>query len=405
MSVDIGLIEWGWPTETSAVFFTDADDVVVMSNRSELVLLGGQAGPFPLNKAWRIAGHEIWHHAAGPYVPTPALYLQRDVPVIGLKAGLLMDLAPVRGLAGLQAGMASALALIFGMLLLFVMERRRTLAIANARLEARVAKRTQALEIANRDLMREVAEREEAEAQLKRAQADLVQAGKLSALGEMSAGISHELNQPLMAIRSFSENAQAFLARENPEKAAENLGRISELSRRMGRIIKNLRAFARQEKEMITDVEINGVIDAALEMTQAKISAHDITVSWTPGPQTWVRGGEVRLQQVVMNLISNAADAMAESAARHIEIEVTRGDPTTIAVRDTGPGILEPEKIFDPFYTTKEVGAAAGLGLGLSISYGLIQSFGGRIRGVNRHEGGAEFSIELRPAAREVAAE
>ncbi|WP_417263656.1 sensor histidine kinase [Celeribacter sp.] len=410
VNVDIGLLEWGWPTEASAIYFTDQYGVVFVSNRSELVLRGGSAGPLPITHTYNVSGHDIWRHEAGPYIPSPALHLTRPLPVVGLEAELLMDLRPVLSMAGLQAGMASALALVFAAFLFFAMERRRTLAEANARLEARVAARTEALELANRELQHEVHERHEAEARLKRAQADLVQAGKLSALGEMSAGISHELNQPLMAIRSFAENAQAFLERENPQKAADNLGRISELARRMGRIIKNLRAFARQEPETITDVELTSVIEAALEMTQAKISNAGVTLDWTPGAQIWVRGGEVRLQQVVMNLLSNAVDAMKTSSEteeedKRIEIRLTPGDPTRLTIADTGPGISEPEKIFDPFYTTKEVGASEGMGLGLSISYGLVQSFGGRIRGENRPDqsgtgGGAVFTIELQPAQR-----
>ncbi|WP_226553277.1 sensor histidine kinase [Celeribacter naphthalenivorans] len=405
VNVDIGLLEWGWPTEASAIYFTDQYGVVFVSNRSELVLRGGSAGPLPVTHTYNVSGHDLWRHEAGPYIPSPALHLTRPLPVVGLEAELLMDLRPVLGIAGLQAGMASALALVFAAFLFFAMERRRTLAEANARLEARVAARTEALELANRELQHEVHERHEAEARLKRAQADLVQAGKLSALGEMSAGISHELNQPLMAIRSFAENAQAFLERENPAKAADNLGRISELARRMGRIIKNLRAFARQEPETITDVELTSVIEAALEMTQAKISNAGVTLDWTPEKQIWVRGGEVRLQQVVMNLLSNAVDAMkisseTEEDDKRIEIRLTPGEPTRLTIADTGPGISEPEKIFDPFYTTKEVGASEGMGLGLSISYGLVQSFGGRIRGENRSGGGAVFTIELQPAQR-----
>lgn len=409
VNVNIGLLEWGWPTEPSAIYFTDDYGVVFVSNRSELVLRGGLAGPMPVTARHQVSGHDLWLHEAGPYIPSPALHLTRPLPVIGLEAELLMDLHPVIALASLQAGMAAALALVFATFLFFARERRRTLAEANMRLEARVATRTQALEIANRDLTREVTERLEAEARLKRAQADLVQAGKLSALGEMSAGISHELNQPLMAIRSFAENAQAFLARDNAAKAAENLGRISELARRMGRIIKNLRAFARQESETITNVELTAVVEAALEMTMGKVSRAGVTLDWTPGDPVWVRGGEVRLQQVVMNLLSNAVDAMSDSTEteKRIEIRIVPGQegvmPTRLTVADTGPGIAEPDKIFDPFYTTKEVGASEGMGLGLSISYGLIQSFGGRIRGANRAEQGqtpigAIFTIELIPA-------
>ncbi|MCA0044591.1 sensor histidine kinase [Celeribacter litoreus] len=398
VTVDIDLLEWGWPAEAAAVYFTDEYGVVFVANRSELVLKGGSAGPIPVSATYQIAGQEIWTHALGPYVPSPALHLTKPLPVLDLEAEMLMDLRPVMALAGLQGGMAAALALVFAASLFFAMERRRTLAEANTRLEARVAARTEALEIANRELLREVAEREEAEARLKRAQADLVQAGKLSALGEMSAGISHELNQPLMAIRSFAENAQAFLDRDKPDRAADNLGRISELARRMGRIIKNLRAFARQDTESLTNVDLTAVVEAALEMTQSKISRGDVTLDWTPNGPVWVRGGEVRLQQVVMNLLSNAVDATQGCEEKTVSIRIEPGDPVRITVADTGPGISEPEKIFDPFYTTKEVGAAQGMGLGLSISYGLVQSFGGRIRGANRPEGGAEFTIELQPA-------
>jgi two-component system C4-dicarboxylate transport sensor histidine kinase DctB len=395
VNVDVESIEWGWPADPFAVYFTDTDDVIFVTNRTELILAGGRAGDFPVDRKRVVGGHDVWAMSAGPYIPASVLHIRQPLPVVDMTGELLYDLAPVRSLAGLQAGMAAAIAFAFGAFLVLATERRRTLSLANARLEARVAMRTADLEIANTDLMREVAERHDAEARLKRAQADLVQAGKLSALGEMSAGISHELNQPLMAIRSFSENAQLFLDRGNTDKAGDNLGRIAELSRRMGRIIKNLRAFARQENEAISDVDLSGVVDAALEMTMGKITGAGVTVDWDVVPHTMVRGGDVRLQQVVMNLVSNAVDAMADSDPKRITISIDDTDPVRLSIRDTGPGILEPEKIFEPFYTTKEVGAAQGMGLGLSISYGLIHSFGGTIRGRNADDGGAIFVIEL----------
>lgn len=384
--VNVADLEWSWPANPEAVYFTDSYGVVFVSNRSELILRGGREGTLPVAATRRIAGHELWRMAAGPYIPARALHLSQPLPVVGLEAELLMDLAPVIALAALQGGMAAALAAVFVMALWFAGARRRTLAQANARLEARVAARTQDLEAANRDL--------------RQAQADLVQAGKLAALGEMSAGISHELNQPLMAIRSFAENGEAFLRRGQPERAGENLARISEATRRMGRIIKNLRAFARQEVETIADVELCAVVEAALEMMQGKISDGDVSVDWDAPDEVWVRGGEVRLQQVVMNLMSNAVDAMRGQESRRMQVRIDAGDPVRLRVADSGSGIAEPEKVFDPFYTTKEVGASEGVGLGLSISYGLIQSFGGRIRGDNRAAGGAEFTVELMPARR-----
>ncbi|MBC7142889.1 MAG: sensor histidine kinase, partial [Rhodobacteraceae bacterium] len=177
--------------------------------------------------------------------------------------------------------------------------------------------------------------------------------------------------------------------------AAENLGRISDLARRMGRIIKNLRAFARQENEGMSDVDLVAVVAAALELTEARLRSASVRVDWTPPARpVRVRGGEVRLQQVLVNLLANAADAMEGGGT--VSIRVARaGGRVRLSVADTGPGIAEPDRIFDPFYSTKEVGASEGMGLGLSISYGIVQSFGGTIAGRNRPEGGAEFVVEL----------
>jgi two-component system C4-dicarboxylate transport sensor histidine kinase DctB len=325
---------------------------------------------------------------------------------------ILLDVSPAAGLAALQAAVAAALCSVLGGALLFVAERRRALSVrlsneaaVNAVLEQRVAERTRALEAANADLRHQITERVRAEAALKKAQADLVQAGKLSALGQMSAGISHELNQPLMAIRSFAENAEQFLDREQPEIARQNLQRIADLARRIGRIIKNLRAFARQETQAISDVDLGAVVDSVLEMAASRLARDQVQVIWTPpAAPVMVRGGEVRLQQVVMNLVSNALDAMEVSERPRLEITIQQGRRVSLSVRDSGPGIKEPDRMFDPFYTTKEVGHSEGLGLGLSISYGLVQSFGGSIRGRNHEGGGAELTMELNPASFEAAA-
>jgi len=398
-------VEFGWRGMSTAVFLVDDAGTVFLSNRSELlgwrkaserpqlVPPGGQ--PVPLEQA---AGgpHEIWHIDLGSYLPRQALRVAQDIPRIGMTGAALVDTAPARRLATLQAGAVAGLFLFFGMLLLLAQERRRALATANAELERRVTERTETLSRTNRALAREVAERQEAESALRRAQAELVQAGKLSALGKMSAGISHELNQPLMAIRQFTSNAAAFLRRDAPERTAENLARIDEMAHRMSRIIRNLRAFVRNENEPMGRVDLGAVVATALEMTGERLRNDGIVVDWTPPPHPLhVHGGEVRLGQVLVNLMTNAADAMRESPERRIAITLEDGAPVRLRLRDTGPGIEEPDKIFDPFYTTKDVGGE-GMGLGLSISYGLVQSFGGRITGANTARG-AEFTIELDP--------
>jgi two-component system C4-dicarboxylate transport sensor histidine kinase DctB len=289
-------------------------------------------------------------------------------------------------------------------LLFLATERRRTLVLANADLEVRVERRTRALSETNAALRREAAEREQAQAALARAQQDLVQAGKLSALGQMSAGISHELNQPLMAIRSFAENAVLFLERGQTERATENLGRISDMARRMGRIIKNLRAFSKQQAEPMRRVDLVKVLAESMEMVEARARQQDTRlVCDVPDHPVWVQGGEVRLGQVFVNLMTNALDAMSESALRALTLTLIPDTPIRVEVRDTGAGVAMPDKVFDPFYSTKEVGASEGMGLGLSISYGIVKGFGGDIR-VRNCEPGALFIVELQPWAAQEAA-
>ena len=416
VTVDIAEIEGNWPADPSAVYFTDRQGTVFASSRSELISGNRKTEGnriFPQVAERRVNGHDLWQLDGGRYLPKEALHLTQPVPAIGMTGEILIDTEPARRIARLQASVAAALVLILGLASYLAAIRRRAMseklateAAANAMLEERVARRTRELSLTNDALRREIAEKRETADALRKAQADLVLAGKLSALGQMSAGISHELNQPLMAIRSFAENGEAFLQRDQPERAGENLAKISELARRMGRIIKNLRAFARQEREEISDVDLVGVVDAVLELARRTLEQAGVTVDWSrPELPVHVRGGEVRLQQVVMNLVSNASDAMAGCAVRKLEISIRRqGRSVVLEVADSGPGIVDAEKIFDPFYTTKSVGHADGMGLGLSISYGLVQSFGGAIRGRNRPGGGAVFTVELGASSAEAAA-
>ena len=415
VSTDLSSVDYAWRGDTPPVFFTDARGQVQVSNRSELIFWRRPAGapglipPQGEEPTFDISytgPHEIWRLGWGPYLPREALHLVQDLPVIGMTGEVLMDVSVVRRLATAQAAAVAALFLAFGALLLSATVRRRTLTRANAQLEARVRARTQALRDINDELRREAAERTQAQLALARAQDDLVQASKLSALGQLSAGISHELNQPLMAVQSFAENGVQFITRGQPERAAENLTRISDMADRMGRIIKNLRAFSKQETVQQVRVDLGTVIAAALELTQARRAAMDAVLVYTaPQAPVWVRGGEVRLGQVFLNLITNALDAMEDVQNRILRIEITQAGaaqtgPVTVKISDTGHGIKAPDQVFDPFYSTKDVGAAKGVGLGLSISYAIVQSVGGEIRAENVPEG-ACFSVTLQPMTQE----
>ena len=279
-------------------------------------------------------------------------------------------------------------------------ERMATAERTRAELERRVRERTAELDGVNRDLVREVQERREAEERLRRTQRELVQAGKLSALGQMAAALSHEFNQPLAAVRAYADNALAYLDRERSDEARTNIGHIGRMTERMADISKHLRNFARQPQERVVPVNLHRAIEGAMAVMLGRLRADGATIAYDgSGAGRSALGGDVRLQQVIVNLISNALDAMRGMEAPHVEIGVGpgAGDGTwRIEVHDHGAGLEgdHEERIFDPFFTTKPPGQ--GLGLGLSISHNIVSDFGGTLSAAPRAGGGATFAIELR---------
>jgi len=271
---------------------------------------------------------------------------------------------------------------------------------AREQLERRVEERTVELTTANLELRKEIAERKRAEETVQRTQESLVQASKLAALGQMAAGLSHELNQPLAAIRSYADNARAFIERGRNDDAYGNLSGISELTERMSRIIKNLRTYARDGSVDLRPTSLRTALNESLLLMDARVRELSVDVSVTGEAEDLsVMAGDVRLQQVFVNLIANALDAMSTSDTRKLEINV-RGDANaaTVTFIDTGSGIPDSKlaNVFDPFFSTKEVGK--GMGMGLSITWGLVQRFGGSIEVKNGEAGGAVVTVSLRRA-------
>jgi two-component system, NtrC family, C4-dicarboxylate transport sensor histidine kinase DctB len=278
-----------------------------------------------------------------------------------------------------------------------LIERMAIQETARQELEVRVLERTQNLTETNTKLRDEIDERHRAEAELKTTQVELVQASKMAALGQMAAGLSHELNQPLAAIRSYAENAGAFLDRQQPDTASSNLLGIAELTERMARIIKNLRTYSRNEQVPARPVLLQNAVQEACSLLEGRLVKAGISVQLdVPDDLPPVMAGDVRLQQVFVNLFSNAIDAM-KAAPEKILFVRAMADPggVQVSVQDTGPGVPEEvlESVFDPFYSTKDVGE--GMGLGLSITYGIVRRFGGVITVSNAHEGGAVFTVTL----------
>jgi len=332
------------------------------------------------------------------------LVLSQLMPEAGWTVNVLMDTGSVR--TQVQTTMLAAL-LCFGLagaLLAAMLQRRRRLqdrlvhqAEAQAELERRVEERTADLARVNRDIKREVAERRQTEKQLRKTQKDLIQAGKLAALGQMSAALSHEFNQPLAAAKTYAESASLLIERGRVEEASSNLSRISALIDRMASISRHLRNFARKPNEHVGPVPLDTVVADTIEIVSARLKAADAQFHVALGPETlFVKAGPVRLQQVLVNIISNAADAVEGLDHRRIDLTAQKSDNKVIvSVRDRGPGVPPAimERIFDPFFSTKGVGK--GLGLGLSISYNIVKDFGGRLVVTNLEDGGARFDIEL----------
>ncbi|AOJ70127.1 MULTISPECIES: sensor histidine kinase [Burkholderia] len=296
-----------------------------------------------------------------------------------------------------------------------MLRSRVLLQSAYAELNRRVEERTADLSQANARLKQEVGERIRAEHELRAAHDELVQASKLAALGQMAAGITHELNQPLAALRSFSDNTRVLLDRGDQAAARENLEAIAALTERMGKITNQLKLFVGRAKPRNEQAHVARALRNVLALLKERLKGVELAITlrdetrdpaeaarFDPSrdePALVARCEDLRLEQVLINLLGNALDAVAAAAAPRIDVTIDATAATlAIVVRDNGPGIA-PEslaRLFEPFFTTKEMGR--GLGLGLAISSSIARDAGGSLTARNAPAGGAEFVLTLRRA-------
>ena len=307
-----------------------------------------------------------------------------------------------------------------------MMRSRELLQRAYAELNQRVAERTADLSQANEQLKKEVSERTRAEQELRAAHDELIQASKLAALGQMAAGITHELNQPLAALRGFSDNTRVLLERGDQASARENLEAIAALTERMGKITNQLKLFVGRARPRSARAPLSRALRNVLALLQKRLQGVDVTLTVVDaeaetGTQTRTRFDlsdghpefvancdDLRLEQVLINLLGNALDATGDGGAGHpgapaaparIEIEIEAVAATlSVSVHDNGPGIPDDvlPHLFEPFFTTKEMGQ--GLGLGLAISSSIARDAGGSLVARNAPGGGALFVLTLRRA-------
>ena len=243
-------------------------------------------------------------------------------------------------------------------------------------------------------LQREVSERQKVEKNLQVAEQTLAQSSKLAALGEMSAAVSHELNQPLAAMKTYLAGAKLLLQRKRLDEALSSFQRIDDLIGRMSAITRQLKSYARKGGEDLVPVDVRMALNGALAIMEPQLKLRQISLSKTmPNSPVMILGDQLRFEQVVVNLLRNALDATSTVVAPEIELFLLGGETATLTVRDNGDGISDLDNLFEPFFTTKKPGD--GVGLGLAISSGIITDLGGRLVARNSDAAGAVFEVTL----------
>ena len=296
--------------------------------------------------------------------------------------------APVREkVNGIIALEITALAVLLTLIFYFLSRRARIQSLV-------ILEESNKLRNMNTRLQNEVNQREKAEQNLKVAEQTLAQTSKLAALGEMSAAVSHELNQPLAAMKTYLAGAKLLIDRSRPTEALSSFRRLDDLIERMNSITKQLKSYSRKSSEVLTDVDLKIAIANALNIMSPQLNLAKIEYSQdlTEAP-TIVVGDQIRLEQVLINLIRNSLDATSNTPEPQLELNLITANNAIISIKDNGSGIEDLESLFEPFYTTKKPGD--GVGLGLAISSGIIKDLGGRLVAKNNETKGATFEIYL----------
>lgn len=306
------------------------------------------------------------------------LWQRLELPEEGWTLHLLLEPQMISESVRSYRMAAAGVWMTLAFLLLFLAQRRKTRRLeqrSRSELEHLVQARTQ---------------------ELRQAQEGLVHAARMAALGQMSAALAHEINQPLTALRMQLGSLRLLLDSDRPGEVREGLGRVEGLIERMAGLTGHLKTFARKSPAGLAErLRLSDVLEQALQLLAPRIRAEQIQVDRRDCTDAWVAGDAIRLEQVLINLLHNALDAMADNTERRLDLACGReGDRWVLRIADNGGGIAEADlaHVFEPFFTTKPVGQ--GLGLGLAVSYGIVRDLGGELEAGN-HADGAVFTLRL----------
>lgn len=394
VSADLIRLERSWASISDAVAVTDSEGRIILATEPRwrgLTLpeaLAVRSAPSAIQRAFQVTAD--WTSTpVDAYVQGRAvMQSEARIPFRGWRMISFTTYASIRervnGVLALEI-MGFAMLLAGTFYLLSRRARRQSVAYMRESADLRAL---------NVRLTREIAERERVQKELRVAEQTMQQSSKLAALGEMSAGVSHELNQPLAAMKTYLAGARLLLQRGRSEEALSSFQRIDDLIERMGSITRQLKSYARKGGEAVEPVDLRLVVSSALTLMEPQLRSGTIRVIRNlPRQKITVLADKIRLEQVVINLLRNAVDAVKDKKDARIEIGVDSGAHAYLSVRDNGPGVSDLEKLFEPFWTTKKPGE--GTGLGLAISSTIVADFGGRLTAHNETDGGAVFWVEL----------
>lgn len=394
VEVDLDRLFDRWAERKATLIVTDSEGRIILSTENQFrhqtleeALASPNAQP-PGDRAWRPTGDWSSELVDTYLQGRPLLRIDQKVPFQGWGLTYIASFDEVRARVNAVLALELMALAILTALGFYLLSRR---AIRQSFLFQAESQQLRAL---NQRLQEEIAERERVEKNLQVAEQSLAQSSKLAALGEMSAAVSHELNQPLAAMRTYLAGAKLLLQRRRPAEAMASFQRIDDLIERMGAITRQLKSYARKGSDELVPLDLRDSVTNALSMMTPQLSQMQVRITRTlPPDPVMVMGDAVRIEQVIVNLLRNALDAMKAQDDRQLDILLTDGAMAKLAVRDNGSGIENFDELFEPFYTTKKPGD--GVGLGLAISSGIAKDLGGRLFARNRRERGAVFEFWL----------
>jgi two-component system C4-dicarboxylate transport sensor histidine kinase DctB len=394
VEVDLAKFERAWAGISDAVMVTNSEGVIILATEPRWrgltpeAALERQPADGAIERAIRATSDWTAQQADAYLQGEAVMQIEGRIPFRGWTLKTFTTYASVRERVNAVLALEIMGFAILAALVFYALSRKTALRMA---LFQRESLELRAL---NRRLQREISEREKVQENLAVAEQSLAQSSKLAALGEMSAAVSHELNQPLAAMKTYLAGARLLLRRNRPDEALSAFHRIDDLIERMGAITKQLKSYARKGQEALSPVDLGEALASSLSMMEPQLKSRRVRISrLLPDKPVRVMGDRMRIEQVLVNLLRNALDATKSVEDPQLDIILAAGETATLSVRDNGHGIEDLNALFEPFYTTKQPGD--GVGLGLAISSGIVTDLGGRLTAHNGENGGAVFEVQL----------